>query len=449
MRKSVLNIIALLYFVLPFAACEHLEPELFEENTSGAYFDYDYAVDFDRTLNFAEHIVGSPDTVAVSLKVKLLGYLMEESRTLAVKTRAIEGYELPDVTIDEVVFSDKEYEKEVVVKVKRPEVEDVYYGVCIYLDGSGDIGTGISGKEEIELLVTESYEMPAIWYSHVNTCLGAWNKEKHIFLARHTGDDHFYSRLYDEEQMAHVYNSIIGLNVSAVNALLEEQPLEDSIVNLPILKPDDSPAYHEPYFWPQLEKKLGRFESSKLCRLGSELAGTNTQALVNLCNDDSEKKLQTAVDKLHKKVVTEMLGEYNEYAEQGIPLAEYKERCWVEIDNVTSYDVCKPFWWDESNGLGTDTIVEKYFGEYSDYKYRWMLQRMVEADGAENFVAASVLPFVKEGDTYAWDETSFGEKQLAGEARLKECYRVIKAKYDRLPSRVKENIGLIPDVPLD
>lgn len=435
--------------MLAFASCEKIEPGLFEEGANGAYFDYDYAIDFDRTLNFADHIVGNPDTVEVNLKVKLLGYLEEESRTLAVKTRALEGYELADVTIDEVVFSNKEYEKDIVVKVKRPEVEDVYYGVCIYLDGSGDIGTGINGKDSINLYVTESYEMPTVWYSHVGTCLGTWSKEKHIFLAQHTGDNYFYSSLYDEELTMFHYNTIVALNASAVNALFAEKPLEDSIISFPILKPDDYPAYQEPYFWTQMEKKLGCFEATKLCRLGSKLAGTNTQALVELCNDDSEQKLQTAVVKLHEELVPEMLVEYNEFAKQGIPLAEYKERRWVEMDNVTAYDVYKPLWWDESNGLGADTIVKKYFGEYSDYKYRWILQRVAEDDGAENFVAASVLPFVKDGDTYAWDETPFGEKQLSGEQRLKECYRIVKTKYDSLPSRLKEKVGIIPDVQLD
>ena len=68
---------------------------------------------------------------------------MEENRSLAVKTRAIEGYELADVIIDEVVFSNREYEKDIEVKVVRPKEENVTYGVCVYLDGSGDIGLGI------------------------------------------------------------------------------------------------------------------------------------------------------------------------------------------------------------------------------------------------------------------------------------------------------------------
>ena len=105
-------------------ACEGREPDLFDEDSNGAYFDYEYATDFEHTLNFSDYIVGNPDTVTVTLKVKLLGYLMDEARTLSVKTKDIVGYEPADVTIEEVVFANKEYEKQIEVKVKRPAVEN-------------------------------------------------------------------------------------------------------------------------------------------------------------------------------------------------------------------------------------------------------------------------------------------------------------------------------------
>ena len=177
MKKNIYHIASLLCLVMAFASCEKREPDFFDEGGNGAYFDYGYATDFDRTINFSDYIVGSPDTVSIVLKVKLLGYLEEEARTLAVKTKAVEGYELADISIDQVVFANREYEKEIEVKVKRPAVEDVIYAVCIYLDGSGDIGTAINGKDEINLYVTESYGMPLVWYSHMYTYLGEWSKE--------------------------------------------------------------------------------------------------------------------------------------------------------------------------------------------------------------------------------------------------------------------------------
>jgi hypothetical protein len=139
--------------ILAFVACEKVEPDFFDEGANGAYFDYNYAADYDKILNFSDYIVGRPDTAIVTLRVKLLGYLYEGSRTLAVKVKPIDGYPLADVVISEVTFAHAEYEKDIEVKVCRPEKEDSIYAVCIYLDGSGDIGTGIAGKDEINLYV--------------------------------------------------------------------------------------------------------------------------------------------------------------------------------------------------------------------------------------------------------------------------------------------------------
>ena len=107
MKKNISHIASLLLLALAIASCEKREPDLFDEGAHGAYFDYEYASDFSRTLNFADHIVGAPDTVPVTLKVRLLGYLYDEARSLAVKTREVEGYPLAHVTIGDVVFANR------------------------------------------------------------------------------------------------------------------------------------------------------------------------------------------------------------------------------------------------------------------------------------------------------------------------------------------------------
>ena len=76
-----------------------------------------------------------------------------------------------------------------------------------------------------------------------------------------------------------------------------------------------------------------------------------------------------------------------------------------------------------------------------------MLKEMAKADGAENFIAASVFPFVYDAKnaTYDWDSTPLGENGLVGEERLKECYRIIKAANDKRPPSRKFDI---PEVEL-
>ena len=112
MKKSIQYIVCLFSLTLALTACEGREPDLFDKDANGAYFDYEYSNEFEKTLNFCDYIVGNPDTVSVTLKVKLLGYLMDEARTLSVKTKDVEGYEPADVTIEEVIFANKEYRKE-------------------------------------------------------------------------------------------------------------------------------------------------------------------------------------------------------------------------------------------------------------------------------------------------------------------------------------------------
>ncbi len=449
MKKRVQYITGLLCAVFALAACENHEPDLFDKDANGAYFDYEHAADFERTLNFAEHIVGNPDTVTVKLKVKLLGYIVDEKRTLSVKTKEVEGYEPADVVIEEVTFAGKEYEKDINVKVVRPGVEDALQAICIYLDGSGDIGTGIAGKNEINLYVTETYEKPAVWYSHMETYLGEWSKEKHIFLAGHTGNNRFYENLYDNNMGMHIFDSIVSLNVSAVNALLRNEPAAPIEVDLPILMESDYPAYTIPYFWNGYEEYLGMFRAAKFCRFTTMLGGSGTKDVAALfASDAAMQKMMAEAGNFHKSDVLDMLNEYYAYAMMGYPISEYRNLCWVELRNNVNYNVRIPFWWEDPNSLGTAEIVKYYFGDYDAEKYQFMLKTMLAADGAENFVAASILPFAldKENGTYGWDESPFGEKQLSGQERLKECYRLIKAANDKRPPSRRYDI---PEVTLD
>lgn len=443
MRKNMYYIVSLLCITLTIASCEKREPEFFDEGANGAYFDYEYSDDYDIELNFADHIVGDPDTVSVMLQVRLLGYLMEEKRTLAVKTMEIEGFRPAEVTIDEVVFADNEYEKEIEVKVKRPEMEDSIYGICIYLDGSGDIGTAVSDKDKVQLYVTESYVKPDMWFSHMQTYLGAWSREKHIYLANLTSDNHFYLALYDAEIGMHSFDDIVNLNVSAVNAMLAQTQQEVIEVDLPIAKESDYPDYAKPYFWDEYEAYLGLFKPYKFCRFTSLLGGSNTRDIAALYASEEGRLLMVEkADDFHKLDVKDMLNDYYNYALQGYPIADYKDLSWVKIAYNVNYDVRIPFWWEDPKGIGTGEIVKKYFGEYADDKYQFMLKTVLQAEGADNFVAASLLPFVydEQNKSYAWDNSPLGPNQLAGEERLKECYRIIKQANDRRPSVMRFDI---------
>lgn len=452
MKRRNYYIVLLLSLVTAFTACKEYEPDLFDESANGAYFDYEYAADFDRSINFAEYLIGNPDTVTVTFNVKLLGYLTDDSRTLSVKTKTIEGYELPDITIDNVVFANKEFEKEIVVKVRRPDVEDVVYGVCIYLDGSGDIGTGINGKDAVNLFVTESYEKPLMWQESVETYLGEWNREKHRFLAELMGDNHYLNGFYDGNGN-YRQEQLLNLNVSAVNALLASEPVEPIIVDLPILVAGLYPDYQAPFFWKDCEQYLGAFRAKKFCRFTTMMGGSNTRDIIAMfASSEAVELMKKESGNFHKSDVLDMLNAYYDYALMGYPISEYRNLFWVELRSDINYEVRIPFWWEDPNGLGTAAIVKKYFGEYDKEtggeKYKFILDTMMKEDGSENFIAESIFPFIydKENDTFAWDNSPFGTKQLSGEERLKECYRVIKAANKKRPPSRRFDI---PDVDID
>lgn len=431
--KNINYIIGLFLLSLVLVACKDSEPFLYDEDSNGAYFDYEYENEFEKRVDFGDYIIGEPDTVIVTLKVKLLGYLMDEARTLAVKTKDIEGYEPADVTIGKVVFANKEYEKQIEVKVKRPQVEDVTYAVCIYLDGSGDIGTGVVGKNEINLFVTESYVMPDTW-SDIELYQGAWSKEKQKFLVRLTADNEYYSKLFDITGIPD-NKANITLNSSAVNALLANETEVNAALEFPIMKETDEPAYTEPYFWAEYEDVLGFFRSNKFCRFIGMLGGATTNNVAALfASEEARAKMEEEAENFHKDDVYYMLNRYYDYAKQGLPISEYRNLCWVEIKNTGNYKMRIPYWWEDPDNLGTAEIVKKYFGEYDAEKYQFMLKQVMKKDGAENFVAASIFPFVydKENGTYVWDDSEFGKNKLAGEQRLKECYKIVKAANDRL-----------------
>jgi hypothetical protein len=191
------------------------------------------------------------------------------------------------------------------------------------------------------------------------------------------------------------------------------------------------------------------FRANKFCRFVNMLGGSTTRDIVELfASDAASQKMDEEADQFHKDDVRYMLDEYYSYALMGYPISEYRNLCWVELKNTVNYDVRIPYWWEDANGLGTGEIVKKYFGEYSADKYQFMLKTVMKDDGTENFITESVLPFVydKENNTYAWDSSLFGTKQLAGEERLKECYRLIKAANDKRPPTRRFDI---PEVALD
>lgn len=440
MKRNKHYIVWLLGLALTFNACDKIEPEFFDEDYNGAYFDYQYASDYEATINFGEYIVGNPQSVPFTLNVKLLGYLTDEQRTLSIKTRAVEDYELAKVTIPEVVFANKEYQKEVEIIIERPEVENTTYAITIYLDGEGDLGTGITGKNEYTIYVKEEHGEPSIWNKEY---LGNWDREKHAFLANLMNDDYYYKNFKINENVFDA-KYLEDLNILAVNTLLAKESQEPISVGIPILeKLYYNAGYDKPYFWDNYKEHLGLYSSSRFYEFTRLVNSANTQNIIH-AYENANEKMEEYKPTYHKEDVLAMQNEYYNYPKLGYTIDQYKDLMWVEIEQNSVYIdngdgksyVRIPYWWEDPDNLGTGEIVKKYFGDYSDAKYQFMIKTMTKNEGTEDFVIATILPFTINGNGYGWDET------VGGEDRLKQCYKIIKA--DRQSIRYK-----IPDVELD
>ena len=440
MKRYNHYIVWLSVLALTFTACDKIEPEFFDEDYNGAYFDYADTKSFETTLNFGEYIVGNPQEIPVVLNVKLLGYLQDEARTLSIKTKEVEDYPLAEVIIPNVVFENKEYQKGVEILVKRPEVENEVFAVCIYLDGKGDLDTGVAGKNEYFIYVKEVHEQPTWWGEKIKEHLGAWDREKHAFFANIMNDDYYYNSFFrDEEKKELEGGSLIELNVKAVNTLLAEEPSEPITINIPMLGESQKPVYDEPFFWSRYSNYLGFYSSERFYNLNRVISATNTTNIIDAYNSENAlANMEKYKTDYHKIDVLAMLDAYYKFPKQGYTIDQYKELIWVKMDRAIEYVgndiyVRIPYWWEDPDNLGTGEIIKKCFGEYNDAKYHFMIMALIEEaekNGLENdFVVASMLPFAIDGDSWGWDETVRGVKEaVGGLATLKECHEIITAK---------------------
>lgn len=418
-------------FALVFLAtsCEKEEPDFYDKNENGVYFDYNASEDFQKSINFADHVLGNPQELTVNVNVKLLGYMVEGDRKAVLKTKPVEGYPEATVTIPDVVFTSEEYEKTVEISVARPDERDTDYAVCVYFDAedaNSQLGHGIAGKEEFTIYVKEAYT-PA-WgndpWSQPYMYLGPWSVDKHIFLINLTQDNDYVNNLYD-------WYKVCEYNVNAVNALRQQRldnPDEPILVDIPFATDIEYAGYYygKPNYWgAEHDKYLGNYSHSLFVNLASA-AGANTANEVELLGDENN------VIELHKTAVTSMMNKYNDYLNWGYDCANYQYSTWTPMYEGIEYNVIMPAHWTNNYAYGAGDMISQYYGEYSEDKYKFMIKTWLEKQGTDNFVLVQMFPIRFADDWWSakWDD-SFG---ISGEDLIKECYKTFKAAYDAAPA---------------
>ncbi len=374
-------------FALGFSltACQEDEPELFDASNNGLYFDYETPEQMVVNLNFATQIIKPIDTLSFDVKIKLLGHLSGAERRVRIEGSSMSGYPEPvfDMLPKEVTIAPYDSVKTVTFKVARPELEDVVYAQTLRIVPlSEDLGGGIEGKEEFKVYVSTIYQKPEIWdESPISTYYGGWTKQKHVYLAKQYDKDDYY--MLEENKFCYGYPYIL--------ADLRDHDTID--VEVPYYY-DDDPEYEQvPDFWTELHNEYiadfnanpwsaGRTfvqiaESVGLTTKTDSLWFTAEEGLqeerMKEINKYGVEYMQDVYDKFFSTMrdggsyfsTANYAGIYEVPIKKGIPYKFRQPNCWS--DDGAYAKACKP-------------LVEKYYGAYSDAKFYFMINTLLDLD---------------------------------------------------------------------
>lgn len=416
--KLYLHLALGLSLALGAMSCRHQEVAHYDQDANGVHFDY--GGHQTQTINFANYIVGTPERVPVKVRIKRLGYLLDREVNLVIKAR--QSGELPEaqVEIPEIKFAPNAYEQEVEIQVLRPATRDEDYAVELYFDTEdprSNIGAGIKERSLHTIKVKESYDKPNSWDNMLKLYLGDWTPDKHIFLANLLEDSR-YAETRD-------FQKGMDYNKRAINELRRRQeadPAYEVMLNFPF---SNEVAYDKPFYWTaEHDRYLGSYKPSTF-KLLYPVTGANS---MNEAKQLGGKNI--SLQQLNLRAMFSLMREYNNYFSYQYQGSDYKRNAWVPFFPETDYRVVAPKCWTDSPEA--KPMIERYYGEYSEAKYKFMLKIWAEANPGDKFCIVDMFPvgfsYNKEGKPEAtWDNT------IGGEAQIKRCYQLFKQEYDKNP----------------
>lgn len=428
MTKYLLHIPCLLTVLLVLTACSQDEVDYYNNGYNGIYFNYDDEDELSNTVNFADYVLTEPTEIEQTLKLRLLGYIADTDRRFALKTREVEGYPLANITLGEGVLPAGAYELDLTYTVAKPEEMGVTYAAEIYLDptdGTSDLGEGNEGFDKFTVYVSETYSEPSGWYN-VDYYVGEWSIEKYKLLAQISGKTDFYT--YSNWSFDYAFEA-----VKQLRAYNQEHPDEPSTIDLPFRSEYNYETYmnyeyEKPWYWTETQDYyFGEYDSDSFITIANAVGVTTANEYALFAGDE------TAMKQTSKGVITGMMENFNSYYWWNSAPAYFKYSystlpMFADVD----YDVVQPACWTE--GYETYDLVAKYYGDYSDEKYKFMLKTwLAYTTNTDDFAFVQLFP-VYYG--YNWEVDSNGafyDSEMGGEDAIKECYRVIKAEYDKDP----------------
>ena len=349
------------------AACEEETPFLYDAANTGVYI---YGEESEINLADNAHKNYVTDTFVIS--VKLAGYTYDTDQVFVLKTE-----EHPDYTdyqpiielADSYVLKADTNAAEVRICVHQPELLNTVYGVNLVLDTEAEASTLQEGAEGLKhtLLIKEHYTQPDGWYSYA-WAIGEYSPAKHQHMIRTLLKDHFlvWSTIGDDAATC----------VDDLRTYYSENPdAEIKTFDYPFL---DSKTYAKPASYDETEEEFYGEWSSKLLRLLYETFDLNYKSEVSFLSKTDLAELKSNNKVLAEKAWNDWCTSFEQY------MYSYPEGSLLQVpllDDV-DYELGKHPLWDtypqnlagEYIGDGSNFgFIIKYYGEYSDAKWEFML----------------------------------------------------------------------------
>jgi hypothetical protein len=421
------NILFIITGCMLFSACKKEEVPTYGNGADGVYFLNDTQTGkLSKNVNFAT-IPGMPEEATINVRLRLLGNLYnDDEKRVILRTKAVEDYPEAFVIAPEVIFGAKEYEKEIEIRIRKPEEINKTYASTLYIvneNENDNIGVGISDRDSITFFVDISVSKPKNWDSWgANEFFGEWSAEKHIFLINISQNPNFIS-YYD-------YGGIHVAAVDALRSIIKNNPDEVPNFDLPFV--DYNKSYRtyaeKPAYWNDLVSKyFGPYDSYMFGAIASSVSATVKTE--NQMFSVKEDELVT----LHKTAASFMFSEYNNLFYRGLTGYNYMYAYWIPLIKDLDYTLSKPACWSDPN---CGALLQKYYGEYSEDKYRFMINTWLsyQQNKGDKFVLVQMFPVLNEYDKETNVVVAIWDYTLGGEDAIRTCYNAFKEEYNKNPS---------------
>ena len=357
--------------VFSILSCKRQEPTLYSDSDGGVYFNYPDEKDLQLKCNFADSLLTEPDYIDIKVRLKLLGRMPNDRLVVKLGASEVEGHPMTLFQeLSEVVFDVGEYEKEMVIRVMRPPLEDSMYISDIIIESvNGMPNSGINMFEIFRIYSGTIFTKPAEWDSGASLYFGEWSKEKFKFLAKEV----FKAIDFPGFGMDRLYSVHPDL-VKSLRELGSEAEFE---IPLYFNSQFNWKPYEKPPYWNDL---LNRYivdydanvwdASSTFMQLANhEHLTTKTEEKYFVGDEDRVKEINASAFKF-------MQDYYNGLFLKETPIMAYGNQFQIPLFSDIDYDVIQPACWSVGHPE-TNSLLEKYYGSYSPDKLRFMIRTVV------------------------------------------------------------------------